>query len=824
MRSLLAALLIGVAGVQAVWAQNQDVANDENTKVVFHFSNGESVVYMLSQVDSIAFEEASGEVIDGYECVDLDLPSRTLWATCNVGAETIEGYGSYFAWGETEQKESYGWETYQHCNGKMSELTKYCMRSGFGYQGFTDNKAELEPQDDAASANWSNRWQTPLYEQMAELVDTNYVIVENTVWSAVNGLLITSKSNGRSIFLPAAGRYSNSRLGSAGSLGYYWTRSLNQISTSAYSLHSASSGGVSVSSSARHYGFPVRAVCVQSQPYAFPVTSIKLNDEQLELGRGTTHQLQATVMPSYARNKDVRWESSDESVATVENEGNVTAMGEGTCTITCRATDGGGAMAVCQVTVGRQGITDGHTWVDLGLPSGTLWATCNVGADTPEEYGHYIAWGETQPKEAYDWQNYRYYNIDETSYTKYCTSVSFGSSPDGKTWLQAEDDAATANWGGNWQMPSRQQFEELISSEYTTAVRSYRGDVAGLLVTSLINGESIFLPTCGIYMYDKQYNVNYAGEYWSRSLFTESCDNAYYLGFAWSGPEVGEHYRPYGMSIRPVRYQEVTYVLSIALSETSVCLEPNETTTLVAVVSPADAANTNVTWESDNPWVATVDETGRVTAAASSGTCTITCRAADGSGVYAECLVTVVGAFCPDENHPHTIDLGLPSGTKWCCCNVGASSPTGYGSYYAWGETSEKDNYDPDNYDVNVTTDIAGTSFDAAFLTMGAPWRMPTNQQMTELKESCTYGFWTKDGVGGIVMTSPNGKQIFLPSGGNYWLRWNDGKGKYGEYWTSTPHPSDTSKAWYLRFDPENGLRISGFRNCEGKTIRAVCP
>ena len=111
--------------------------------------------------------------------------------------------------------------------------------------------------------------------------------------------------------------------------------------------------------------------------------------------------------------------------------------------------------------------SDSHEWVDLGLPSGTLWATCNVGASKPEEYGVYFAWGETEPKSNYDWSTYKYYNGSPETMTKYCTNNDMGR-VDNKTELEAMDDAATVNWGSNWQTPSKEQFEELYNSSYTT--------------------------------------------------------------------------------------------------------------------------------------------------------------------------------------------------------------------------------------------------------------------------------------------------------------------------------------------------------------------
>ena len=135
-----------------------------------------------------------------------------------------------------------------------------------------------------------------------------------------------------------------------------------------------------------------------------------------------------------------------------------------------------------------QGANSGdHGYVDLGLPSNTLWATCNVGAASSEEYGDYFAWGETQPKTLYDWNTYQYY--DGSSLTKYNES-------DGLTTLLPEDDAATANWGDDWRMPTEEEWWELCDN--TTITWTTRNGVGGRLFTAT-NGNSIFLPAGGEY-------------------------------------------------------------------------------------------------------------------------------------------------------------------------------------------------------------------------------------------------------------------------------------------------------------------------------------
>ena len=158
-----------------------------------------------------------------HDYVDLGLPSGTLWATCNVGAENPEDYGDYFAWGETQPKETYNWTTYQYCNGSSNTLTKYCDNSSYGYNGFTDNLTTLLPEDDAATANWGEGWRMPTQAEFQELLDNTTVTW--TQQNGVNGRLFTA-DNGNSLFLPAAGSRYDSYLFDAGSLGDYWSSSL----------------------------------------------------------------------------------------------------------------------------------------------------------------------------------------------------------------------------------------------------------------------------------------------------------------------------------------------------------------------------------------------------------------------------------------------------------------------------------------------------------------------------------------------------------------------------------------------------------------------
>lgn len=198
----------------------------------------------------------------------------------------------------------------------------------------------------------------------------------------------------------------------------------------------------------------------------------------------------------------------------------------------------------------------------------------------------------------------------------------------------------------------------------------------------------------------------------------------------------------------------------------------------------------------------------------------------------------VLEGFCPDNHHPHVIDLGDKG--KWSCSNVGASAPWEFGGYYAWGETEEKDVYSWSNYSqsrgsyktcFDLGEDIAGTSFDAAQAVMGGMWCMPTYDQIKKIAN--LYGFyddcnWVElNGVKGVLVTGNNGKKIFLPGGGrkqdnNYW--------DIGQlyYWTSTlvPYKNVTGNyaayMWHSRNDYDTANFATIPDRCYGYCIRPV--
>lgn len=156
-------------------------------------------------------------------------------------------------------------------------------------------------------------------------------------------------------------------------------------------------------------------------------------------------------------------------------------------------------------------------------------------------------------------------------------------------------------------------------------------------------------------------------------------------------------------------------------------------------------------------------------------------------------------SLCPDDSHPHMIDLGLPSCTKWACCNVGAPSPEGAGGYYSWGETNVKSSYNSSNYKYpGYIGNISATEFDVANTQWGAEWKMPTSEQIYELLYTSQKEWTTFHGVKGYKITGPNGESIFIPAAGYISDKANS-VGEVGYLWSSEREDLD-DEAGMIRY------------------------
>lgn len=344
------------------------------------------------------------------------------------------------------------------------------------------------------------------------------------------------------------------------------------------------------------------------------------------------------------------------------------------------------------------GTTGGHAWVDMGLPSGTLWATCNIGATSPEQPGGHYAWGEVATKSSYTESNSKTHDQD--------------------VWEISNDkssDVAAAKWGNGWRMPTNVEFAELL--RYSNAKYEKVGGRYAHVITSVINGRSIVLPAAGFKDGTSTSNATTCGNYWTSTADGFTGAFSYHYGAALG--EMGGASRYYGNSVR-------------------------------AVLSKSDH---------------------------------IDCPA---SG----------------ETNGHAwVDLGLPSGTKWATCNIGAEYPDANGLYFQWGEPKDvftpvrKRNKLNENRDIKDIT--ANPAYDAATAQWGDGWQTPTKAQLVELANNCDWEVVTMSGSRGLRVTSRiNGNWVFLPAAGIYStalsLQWSDFPSEDNEqwhYWTSSVEP-----------------------------------
>lgn len=558
-----------------------------------------------------------------------------------------------------------------------------------------------------------------------------------------------------------------------------------------------------------------------------------------------------------------------------------------------------------QWTLLSSGTKNGFAYVDLGLPSELMWATCNVGAENPEATGHYFAWGETEPKKNYSWATYKWSTYSNGVYqmTKYNTDSQYGPVVDNKTILDLSDDAAHANMGDKWRMPMYSEYSELM--KHCTWTWTTQAGIGGYMVQSKTNGNSIFLPAAGYYLEGSSNYVSTWGHYWLTSIAIGiSPLQANAIRFS---PKVKEsHYynRYYGFPIRAV-YAEFAIVSFNAnggtgempaqkfkIGESQALMSnaftrsgynfigwntaPDGSGTAYAehqIINPQQNLTLYAQWKRE-PVVVTFDANGgsgsmepqlfdpEVLQALPANTFTRDGHmftgwntAPDGSGTsFNDQAKVMIGgsltlyaqwyAVSGFENEHAYVDLGLPSGTKWAICNVGATSPEGYGDYFAWGETSPKSNYawstykyyngssskltkyntksDRGTVDNKTTLDL---SDDAARTNWGGKWRMPTEAEQNELRNNCTWTWTTKNGIKGYKVTSKtNGNSIFLPAAG-----YRDGTSIYGGVgytgysWSSSLDESIPDFACSLYF-------YSGYVDWydvgrpSGRTVRAVCP
>ena len=372
-----------------------------------------------------------------------------------------------------------------------------------------------------------------------------------------------------------------------------------------------------------------KATCsVSVQPIT--VTEISLDKQYLSMYANDTKQLVATILPSNATDQSVTWSSSNSQIASVSSTGYVTAIAAGSAVISATSNDGG-LSASCSVSVWPSP----SEAVDMG--TSVKWAVRNVGADIPEDFGDYFAWGETASKTYYHYiNNYKWINGSQNNYTKYNILPSWGV-VDNKITLEPEDDAAYVNWGEKWRTPTKEEFQELIDK--CTWTWTTLDNQNGYKVSSKQTGNSIFLPAAG---YRNNSNINYdgsSGYYNSSSLKTDNSQYAYNLYFRSDVIENRYGIRGFGYSVRPVMDKEDRIPVSgVTVTPSELSLVEGSSGLVSASVIPSNATNQDIVWKSSNTSVATVS--GGTILAKSPGSVTIMAISVDGNH-SATCSVTV---------------------------------------------------------------------------------------------------------------------------------------------------------------------------------------
>ena len=553
---LIATITPADASVQAVkwYSSDASVATVDNNGLVTAVAPGTATI-TVKTVNG-GFEAGCVVTVAGMavpEAVDLGLPSGLKWASFNVGASAPGGYGNYYAWGETQTKSDYSWETYTFGSSPNGPLSKYNYDYSYGP---VDNKVVLDPEDDVAHVEYGGSWRIPTASEWDELLNhCTWTWTNDYNGTGVAGDIVTSNRQGYthvSIFLPAAGRMTGTYLDD--DRGQYWSSSLclphtmlvDEVPHPGRSLNIRFSSFESPSwrrGNRGGEGAPVRAVYGNLTP----VAAVSLNSSSLQLFKGESQQLAVSVTPAGASNKAIKWYSSDPSVATVENNGLVSAVAPGTATVTVETYDGG-FTASCDVTVQAKASPEA---VDLGLSSGIKWASVNIGASDPEEYGDYYAWGEREIKSNYSWSTYMLCDGSSISLTKYNINSSYGA-VDNKIVLDPKDDVAHEKLGGNWRMPTDDEWTELRNDCTWTWTVDYNGTgISGMIVTAS-NDKNIFLPAAGRCSGENFSAAGSYGYYWSSSLAQDKSYNALSVSFRSDRVSRSGSGRYYGFCVRPV--------------------------------------------------------------------------------------------------------------------------------------------------------------------------------------------------------------------------------------------------------------------------------
>ena len=535
---------------------------------------------------------------------------------------------------------------------------------------------------------------------------------------------------------------------------------------------------------------PVQSVSIDKTEYTFHTI-------------GTTLNLKATVLPADATDKSVEWSSDEESVATVDQNGTVKAIGNGTATITVTTKDLG-KTANCTITVAQWATSISFDTSSITLNEGqeqNLTATFNPDNAADKT----LKWTSSDENVA---------KVDETGKV---TAISKGTATI----------KATATDGSGKYASCFVTVKRLVSSIQLnkTSLTLYGGETETIIATVTPSDAS-------------NTRIDWTSSNRKVAVVSDGVIDGMAIGTTIITASAKD-----GSGVSATCEVEVKQpITSITLSKASLSLIIGGEETLSYSILPDNADDKTLIWSSSDYSIADIDQTGRITAKAK-GKATIQVTALHGSGVTASCNI-VVSSPCPSG----AVDLGTTTSDGynlyWAVCNLGAEKPEDCGDYYAWGETETKTDYDWSTYKFGTSSYgpvskyntkssygsvdnkiVLDPDDDVAHVKLGDNWRMPTYEECTELKMKCTMTGVTNyngSGISGTLVTATNGNSIFLPGSGYYWGDNGLQGSSYSYCWSSSLREGSPGYAWLMHFVYSAVLVENGFFRCQGLTVRPV--
>ena len=720
------------------------------------------------------------------EMVDLGLPSGLKWASFNLGASRPSDMGYFFAWGETTPKTTYNWSNYKFGGSDEYNITKYSfpdgMTSGVWYDNnvyIGDNRIVLETSDDAATAYWGEDWRMPSPADIQELID-------NCSWSWVSkdnisGMEITGP-NGNTIFIPSAGYAPDSEHYNINN--HFWCLSSsigNQVYRSA-SLFGEWTGRLELDNSElRSNGYSIRPVS----------------------GVGNNYGMEVSVEELLFYNAPLN--EASERVFQVSNTGYLPL------TLTIECNNSAFAVSETSFTLGakqNKDITVTFTPTEASTYTGTL-------TITPTEFATVstVSLNGT--------------GINMVSETFTVGGVQFKMVPVPGGTFDMNMDAGIQVTLDDFYIGQTEVTQELWTAVMGSNPSSHTGE-ANLPVETVswyntkvfierlndLTGQSFRLPTEAEWEYAAR-----GGSYAAHDTYSGGNDLNY---IAWNSNNSAD-------TTHPVKTKSPNYLGIYDMSGN--------------VWEWCEGFYGGLSYGSlNNPRGCAYNENS------------VNFRGGCFNSIE-DCSVTRRGDFYSPENTsnnlgfrlamggptytPEAIDLGLPSGVKWASFNIGACAPEEIGSFYAWGETRQKDDYQWMSYRFMPTIEPIDTDYitkysdndgktlldaeeDVATVRWGASWRMPTEEELRELIDQCGWGKVYINGMQCFHGTGPNGNSIYLPFAG---LRENQGfyysPGRLSVYIGKSKYDNRNAFGYYLDDSNSTPLVFAWEKKC-GFQVRPV--